>query len=213
MRAWSEVDDVDVADFRRVMQHWVGTTDSATVNPLHALERGELTAAEFERDLALRLRTRSGDPVAADGLLLRMFAGFRHAQPMVEVVRRAKAGGLRTALLSNSWGLDYDRAGWDELFDAVVISGEVGLRKPEPEIYRRTAAALGVEPSQCVFVDDLPGNVAGAVAVGMVGVRHRTVEETVAELDALFGMSLLPWTGGMRAWSGHDRTALRARRL
>ena len=109
---------------------------------------------------------------------------------MFDVVRRVRAAGLKTALLSNSWGLDYDRDDWHRLFDVTVISGEVGMRKPEPEIYLHTAAALDIAPPQCVFVDDLGPNVKGAVSVGMVGVRHVTARQTIEELEALFGIDL-----------------------
>lgn len=64
------------------------------------------------------------------------------------------------------------------------------MRKPEPGIYLHAARLLGLEPQQCVFVDDLPSNVRGAAAVGMVGVRHVTAEQTIAELEALLGVAL-----------------------
>jgi HAD superfamily hydrolase (TIGR01509 family) len=73
-----------------------------------------------------------------------------------------------------------------------VISGEVRMRKPEPEIFLRTAKELDLPPEQCVFVDDLSPNVRGAVAVGMVGVHHTDPEQTVTELEALFGVRLAP---------------------
>jgi putative hydrolase of the HAD superfamily len=119
-----------------------------------------------------------------------MFGGVSKQQPMFDVVRRARGQGISTALLSNSWGNDYPREEWDEIFDAVVISGEVGMRKPEPGIYRLAADRLGLEPAQCVFVDDLGPNVKGAVGVGMVGVKFVTVEQAVEELEALFGFDL-----------------------
>ncbi|ASO22489.1 HAD superfamily hydrolase (TIGR01509 family) [Actinoalloteichus hoggarensis] len=105
--------------------------------------------------------------------------------PLVAVVRSARAAGLRTALLSNAEGRRADD-GLDELFDAVVISGEVGLSKPDPQIYRLTAERLGLSTVECVFVDDLRGNVTGAVLAGMVGIHHQTVPATVAELGILF---------------------------
>jgi FMN phosphatase YigB (HAD superfamily) len=86
--------------------------------------------------------------------------------------------------------MDYPRDEWDGAFDVVVISGEVGMRKPEPAIYLHTATLLGLRPEECVFVDDLSPNVRGAVDVGMVGVRHVSPEQTIDELEALFGMSL-----------------------
>ena len=160
-------------------------------NPVHALERGELEVPEFEQRLAQGLRTRSGAPVPAAGLLTRMFERFEHAPDMVGLVHRAHASGLRTALLSNSWGNDYPRDGWAEMFDVVVISGEVGMRKPEPRIFHHTLDALGLAAEECVFVDDLAPNVRAAVDVGMVGVLHRSYAETAAELEVLFGRVLV----------------------
>jgi putative hydrolase of the HAD superfamily len=192
MASWCEDDEIDVALFRRVMREWLGTSygDEAVTNPVHALERGEMAIPDFERELARRLHTHDGRPVAPEGLLERMFAGFRHEAPMMEAVRTARRHGLKTALLSNSWGLDYPRELWHDAFDVVVISGEVGMRKPEPAIYLHTAERLGLPPQQCVFVDDLGPNVQGAVAVGMVGVRHVSPAESIRELEALFGVAL-----------------------
>jgi putative hydrolase of the HAD superfamily len=192
MTSWCEADGIDYAGFRLVMRDWLGTAGEVggVANPAHALERGELAPPDFERELGRRLRTKEGRPVEATGLLNRMFAGFRPLPPMVEAVRRAKAADLCTALLSNSWGNTYPRDGWAELFDVVVISGEVAMRKPEPEIFRLTAGRLGLEPAECVFVDDLPPNVRGAVAVGMVGVHHVTPQRTLAELEALLGVPM-----------------------
>ncbi|HWB66159.1 MAG TPA: HAD family phosphatase [Mycobacteriales bacterium] len=193
MTSWCDADGIDVKDFRRVMKEWLGSPygDEAVSNPVHALERGEIDVPDFERELASRLRTRDGQPIESTGLLTRMFSGFYVADPPIaRAVRLAKAAGFATGLLSNSWGLDYPRDGWDELFDAVVISGEVGMRKPEPEIYRLTADRLGLAPQQCVFVDDLLPNVRGAVDAGMVGVHHVTPQQTLEELEALFEVPL-----------------------
>jgi epoxide hydrolase-like predicted phosphatase len=136
------------------------------------------------------LRTHDGRPVEVVGLLTRMFAGFEPLPAMIEAVRHAKRVGIATALLSNSWGNDYPREGWEEMFDVVVISGEVNMRKPEPEIFRLTARELGLDPSQCVFVDDLMPNIRGAAAVGMVGVHHVTAQQTLGELESLFGVPM-----------------------
>jgi putative hydrolase of the HAD superfamily len=193
MAQWCTAEGIVAEEFAAVMKDWLGTSygEAALGNPVHALERGELSVEEFERELAQRLRSVDGGAVAAAGLLTRMFAGFEVSQPiMLDALRRARSAGLRTALLSNSWGLDYPRAGWGELFDTVVISGEVGMRKPEPEIYRLAATRLGVEAAECVFVDDLAPNIRGAVAVGMVGIHHRGAEQTVTELEGVFGLSL-----------------------
>ena len=92
---------------------------------------------------------------------------------MVAAVEAARAAGIPTGLISNSWGTGiYDRAPM-QIFDATVISGDVGLHKPQPEIYLLGAERIGVPPERCVFVDDLRENVEGAEAVGMAGVLHR----------------------------------------
>jgi epoxide hydrolase-like predicted phosphatase len=188
MRSWCELDGIDYRAFREVMRSWLGA--EAVANPIHALERGEVEVPHFEEQLAAHLVTVDGQPVRAEGLLERMFAGFAHAPDMHDVVRRARGSGLKTGLLSNSWGNDYPREEWDALFDDVVISGEVGLRKPEREIFELAVTRLGVPAGACVFVDDLSPNVRGAVAAGMVGVLHVSVEQTRDELEALFGISL-----------------------
>jgi putative hydrolase of the HAD superfamily len=78
-----------------------------------------------------------------------------------------------------------------------VISGEVGLHKPQPEIYRLAADRLGVDAAACVFVDDLRENVRGAEQVGMTGILHRDPQATLAHLDNLLGLDLSK-TGGMK---------------
>lgn len=109
--------------------------------------------------------------------------------PLVDVVRRARRAGVHTALLSNADSraeLPDGEFDFAALFDEIVVSGEVGVRKPDPRIYRLTADRLGVDPAACVFVDDLPVNVHAAVGTGMVGVLHESVPSTVLELSALF---------------------------
>ncbi|TDD51481.1 HAD-IA family hydrolase [Saccharopolyspora elongata] len=108
--------------------------------------------------------------------------------PLLDVARRIRQAGIGTALVSNANGLD--DPGLAELFDTVVLSGAVGVAKPSLEIYRLTARRLGLEPRQCVFVDDLRRNVAGAIEAGMVGVHHRDVDSTATELAALFGLEI-----------------------
>src|ERR671915_155009 len=104
---------------------------------------------------------------------------------------RARRQGIRTGLLSNSMGTArYDRASFPELFDGVVISGEVGLHKPQPEIFLLGAERAGVEPEECVFVDDLRQNCEGAEAVGMTAILHRGADRTLPELERLLGVEL-----------------------
>jgi epoxide hydrolase-like predicted phosphatase len=192
VRAWAELDGVDFEHYLTVMREWLGTEQGelAADNPVAALERGEIEVPHFEAQLAARLTEVSAQPVAADGLLQRMFDQFEHAPAMAALVLRAKRAGLTTGLLSNSWGNEYPREGWDQMFDAVVISGEVGMRKPEAEIYTHVLDLLGVRPGETVFVDDLRPNVDAAEALGLVGVHHTSYDETAATLERLFGIPL-----------------------
>ena len=151
---------------------------------LRQLEKGELTAAEFSEKFAPLLG------VSSENLVERLFGGVGPDEPMVEAVRRARKAGIRTGLISNSWGegLAYDEAILDELFDAVVISGDVGLHKPQPEIFLMGAERIGVAPEDCVFVDDLRENCAGAEAVGMKAILHRGSAGTLPQLEELLGV-------------------------
>jgi len=192
MRAWTDLDDIEYSHFREAMAEWFGESGAmeATFNPVHALERGELEVPDFDRQLAHRLRRRDGGPVDPEGLVGRMFSRFAHAPDMAGLVHRAHNAGLRTALLSNSWGDQYLRTGWADMFDVVVISGEVGMRKPERRIFEHTLGKLRLRPQECVFVDDHIRNTVAAAALGIVGVLHTSYQETAAELEALFGIPL-----------------------
>ncbi len=192
VRAWAASENIDFEHYRQAMRRWFSPEEQleAEVNPIHALERGEMTVPDFEGRLAAEIQRLDGHPVQPEGLLERMFSTFGTAHAMNALVVRAKRHGIRTALLSNSWGNRYPRDGWEEMFDAVVISGEVGMRKPEPEIFDLTCARLGLPPGECVFVDDLDVNVTAAAEIGLTGVLHRSYDETAARLEDLFGLPL-----------------------
>ncbi|HEY6295760.1 MAG TPA: HAD family phosphatase, partial [Streptosporangiaceae bacterium] len=160
-------------------------------NPVHELERGECTVADFERMLAGLLVTTNGGPVLAEGLLTRMLSAGAPLPAMYELLRDLRSKGVRTALLSNSWGpTGYPRHDFPELFDAVVISGDVGMRKPEAGIFLRAADALGLAPAECVFIDDMEANVAAATDLGMTALLHTEAAVTVAALENLLGVPL-----------------------
>lgn len=154
-------------------------------NLLIAFETGELPEEEFEVQFAPFLG------VAAPELIDRLFAGSGPDEEMIEAVRRARSAGIKTGLVSNSWGTRrYPRDLLGELFDGVVISADIGIRKPSPEIYALAAERIGLEPEACVFVDDLPFNLAPAAELGMAIVHHRRAEDTVPELQRLLGVAL-----------------------
>jgi putative hydrolase of the HAD superfamily len=180
-RAFCEAEGLEPDAVRRLFRE-----DPAALEELRKLERGEYTEEQFAE--------RFGPIVGVsetDGLVDRLFAGIGPDEAMIGAVKTARGSGIRTGLISNSWGRGrYDRDAFPELFDGVVISGEVGLHKPEPEIFRLGAERIGVPPEHCVFVDDLKENVAGAEAVGMTAVLHRGSDSTLPELERLLGVKL-----------------------
>lgn len=188
VRAWIDTDEIDWQVYRSVMKSWIVEaydTDGGA-NPVYALERGECTPAEFERQLAAALIRVDGGAVVAEGLLQRMFAASVPVPAMYEIIRTLRAAGVSTALLSNSWGGDeYPRADFPALFDAVVISGEVGMRKPEERIFTLAADQLGLAPAECVFVDDVEGNITAAKALGFAVVHHQDPISTRSQLAEL----------------------------
>ena len=119
-----------------------------------------------------------------------MFERFEHAPDMVGLVHRAHTAGLRTALLSNSWGNDYPRDGWSEMFDVVVISGEVGMRKPEPRIFHHTLDLLGL-PARSLRLRRRPRPQRACRGGPRDGRRAApSYAATAAELEALFDLPL-----------------------
>ena len=178
--AFCEQEGIDPDAIRRSFRE-----DPAARQLLIDLETGKLPEEEFEPRFAAMLG------VAPAHLIDRMFAGSVPDKPMVDAVLSARRQGVRTGLISNSWGTRrYDRAQLAELFDGVVISGEVGIRKPAPEIYQLGAERIGLAPAACIFVDDLSFNLGPAAELGMATVHHIRARETIAELERLLGIRL-----------------------
>jgi epoxide hydrolase-like predicted phosphatase len=189
-RAFCEREGIDHQVLEGILHsaYGVGTEPDALVS---MMETGRLDMAEFERRMASSLSAGLDHRIEPDRLLSRMLADVHFDMPMVEAVRDVRGAGIPTALLSNSWGVEYyPRDLLRELFDQVVISGEVGMRKPDPEVFRLAAGRLGLSSEGCVFVDDTEGNVDAARTVGMRGIVHESSRETIAELARLFRFRL-----------------------
>jgi putative hydrolase of the HAD superfamily len=152
---------------------------------LIALEKGELDEPSFELRFAQLLG------IAPEGLVDGLFAGVGPDMAMIEAVRRAREEGVRTALVSNSWGTHrYPHELFAEIFDGVVISGEEGMRKPSRRMYELGAERAGIAAGLCVYVDDLPFNLKPAEELGMATVHHTSAETTIPELEKLLGLEL-----------------------
>jgi putative hydrolase of the HAD superfamily len=189
VQAWLAQEQIDPQSYAAAMRPWIRQAygPDGDESPVHALERGEVPESVFEQTLADLLVTVGGGPVPADGLLRRMFAATSLDADMLDFVRQLRGAGLRTALLSNSWGPpeSYPWHLFGDLFDDVVISAQVGMRKPEERIFRLAAGRLGLVPSECVFVDDVEGNIVAATALGFITVHHREPALTRDELSRL----------------------------
>jgi putative hydrolase of the HAD superfamily len=182
-RAFCDAEGLDRERVKKLFRE-----DPEALGLLRRLEVGELDEDEFSAGFGPLL----GIPRERhEGLVDRLFAGMEPEESMLEALRRARRGGLKTGMISNSWGRGrYDRSMFEELFDGVVISGEVGLHKPQPQIFELGAERVGLEPTRCVFVDDLQENCEGAEAVGMVAVLHRGPDTTIERLEELLDVSL-----------------------
>jgi epoxide hydrolase-like predicted phosphatase len=189
--AWLETERISRDSYTAAMRPWVRQAygPDQSESPIHALERGEISDAEFEQTLAAALVDLDGGPVPSAGLLKRMFAGSQIQPEMLDLIAELRQRGLRTGLLSNSWGsrLSYPYQMIDELFDDAVISGDVGMRKPEERIFRLSAQRLGVSPAEAIFVDDVEGNIVAAKALGFGVVHHSDPVSTRAQLAELLG--------------------------
>jgi len=164
------------------------TTDPAGRTLYQRVERGEISQSTFEQKLARLLG------VASNGLVLGLLAGLRPDRQMIEAAARARQAGVRVAVITNSWGTDpydpYQDYRLAECYDALVISGEVGIRKPDPAIYQVATKKLDVPPSRCVLVDDMAANLGPPAELGMATIHHTDTARTISELERLLGVRL-----------------------
>ncbi|MGY0021491.1 HAD-IA family hydrolase [Streptomyces sp. YJ-C3] len=152
------------------------------------LERGAITQTQWNTDAAERLG------VSAVNLMGRIFADLRPEPSVLSAAAAARRAGVKVAVLSNSVGTrPWDLYAGYELerrFDAVVISEDHGLRKPQPQIFELVLGMLELPADQCVFVDDTEQHLAPAAQLGLITVHAKEPRRTVAELETVLGVSL-----------------------
>jgi putative hydrolase of the HAD superfamily len=168
----------------------IGSYAEDTDHPWHQVERGEMAIGDWMAEVT-RMGQEAG--VEVDFAPLRALLGEMTVhQQVVDRIRTLRDEGYRVGLITNN--VREGSATWralipvDELFEVVVDSSEVGMRKPNPAIYHHALALLGgVEPSAAVFLDDSPGNVEGARLAGLAGILVDDPDVALLELDALLG--------------------------
>jgi putative hydrolase of the HAD superfamily len=166
----------------------IGPYDEDTDHPWHQVERGEITIHEWAKEV-----TAHGEAIGVEvdfSPLANLLGEMELHHRVIDRVRELRTAGYRTALITNN--VREGSSTWramlplDELFDVVVDSCEIGMRKPSPGIYHHALELLGgIEPSRAVFLDDSPGNVVGARAVGLHAIEVHDPDEALAELDEL----------------------------
>lgn len=169
----------------------IGERDGA--NPLFALECGHMTEQDFLGRIGAQLREDLGRDVAMHTFTERYWGSLRPNEPLIALMRELRDRGYRMALLTNNVREWEPR--WramlpvDEIFEVVVDSAFVGMRKPEPGIYELTLDRLGngLGAGECLFVDDLEVNCDAARALGMTAVRYEHAEQAIAELESALG--------------------------
>jgi putative hydrolase of the HAD superfamily len=158
------------------------------VHPLFELETGRLSEHDFLARLSAALSEDLGRPVELHGFGEAYFAELKPNEPMLDHMRELRERGYRMALLTNNvreW-----QPLWrpvlpiDEIFEVLVDSGFVGMRKPDPEIYELTLERLDLPAAACLFLDDTEVNCDAARALGMAAVHFRDTEQALAEMSA-----------------------------
>ena len=158
------------------------------------LERGRVDFAFFVRDFEVECAA-AGQRLSARALMQEIAHVAQPRPPMLAAIRRIRARGLLVAALTNNWSGE-DRAddgnrGLRDLFDAFFESSALGLQKPDPRIYQHACSALGVQPSEAVFLDDIGRNLKAARALGMTTIRVVEPGEALGELETVLGFPLL----------------------
>ncbi|MEA2380242.1 MAG: putative hydrolase of the superfamily [Solirubrobacteraceae bacterium] len=164
-------------------------------HPLYELECGRMTEHDFLAALSAQLREDLGRDVHMHSFAERYFGHLDANDAMIAFLRELRGRGYRLAMLTNNvreWEPRWRAMlPMDELFELVVDSAFVGVRKPDPAIYRLTCDRLGVAPERCLFVDDLEVNCAAAAELGMAAVLFRSSEQAIAEMREALGDSQL----------------------
>lgn len=157
------------------------------VDPERRAQTGKMSEGDYRERCAAELGL---TPAQADEFMADMWDWYcGELDEELMAFAASLRPGLRTAIISNSAdGARREETGryaLDQLFEPIIYSHEVGVAKPDPAIFELTCARMGLEPAQTIFVDDVPGHVAAARALGMHAIVHISAQETIAAVSAL----------------------------
>lgn len=155
------------------------------------LERGEVDLETFYADFDAEAE-RAGQALSTRDMMEQIRQWSQPRPVMLRAISRLRQEGLRVAALTNNWATSDGRTeSLEEHFHVIIESSKVGLRKPDPRIYRLTCEQLEIEPSEAAFLDDIGANLKAARALGMLTIKVVEPEAAVEELAQALGLDLL----------------------
>lgn len=189
LNSFAAIQDSSGISLEDLGQAMMTVAQTLGVNPLVELETGRMAEAEFLRELGEQLSRQLGRPVPMHSFGEAVFENLHPNQPMIDYLRGLRDRGYRLAICTNNVREWEER--WrsmlpvDEIFEVVVDSAFVGMRKPDPEIYQVTLERLRVPAKATLFVDDIDVNCDAARAAGMRAVQFRDTEQAIAEIEEI----------------------------
>jgi putative hydrolase of the HAD superfamily len=193
IQSFAAVQDQTGVPFEELVNGMTRIQEEDGRHPLFELETGRLSEADFLHKLGDVLEPVLGHRPELHRFREIYFDALHPNEPMIELMREAKAGGYRMGLLTNNvkeWEpLWRTMLPVDEIFEVIVDSGFVGLRKPDREIYDLTLKRLGgPDPRECLFIDDTDVNCDAARDLGMTAVHYRDNDQATAEVRTALGL-------------------------
>jgi putative hydrolase of the HAD superfamily len=187
VQSFAAVQDETGIPFEQLGSAMARIAEEEGKHPLYELETGRVSEVDFLRKLGDALEPELGHRPELHRFREIYFEALHPNEPMIELMRELKAGGHRMAMLTNNvreWEpLWRSKLPVDEIFELVVDSGFVGMRKPDREIYELTLERLGgVAPERCLFIDDTDLNCEAAAKLGMAAVKYRSNDQAIPEI-------------------------------
>jgi putative hydrolase of the HAD superfamily len=191
--SFQRIADRSGVELAALSQALVAIHERDGAHPLHELECGRMSETAFVEGLRRALCELVGREIAIEDFADTLWDGLAPNPPMIELMSALRAEGLRMALLTNNvreWELRWRAmAPIDEIFELVVDSAFVGVRKPDPAIYELVVQGLRVAAEECLFIDDIEVNCEAAQTAGMSTVIYRDAQQAIEDVRAALAAS------------------------